>query len=58
MFRLDDETVEKFKEIASSIGASQQETLAKLIEVYGIQVNRDILTEKWEVIEKCCPKDM
>ena len=52
MFRLDDETVEKFKEIASSIGASQQETLAKLIEAYEIQINKGILTEKKAEIEQ------
>ena len=51
-FRLDDETVEKFKEIASSIGASQQETLAKLIEAYEIQINKGILTEKKAEIEQ------
>ena len=33
-FRIDDETSEKFKEIATSIGGSQQETLAKLIEAF------------------------
>ena len=51
-FRLDEETVEKFKEIAANTGGSQQETLAKLIEVYEIQINKGILTEKKAEIEQ------
>ena len=36
-FRLNDETNEKFKEIAMEIGGNQQETLTQLIEAYELQ---------------------
>ena len=51
-FRIDEETSEKFKEIATSIGGSQQETLAKLIEAYEFQQGKAILTEKKTDIEQ------
>ena len=51
-FRIDDETAEKFKEVASSIGGSQQETLAKLIEAFEFQQGKSILTEKKADIEQ------
>ncbi len=51
-FRIDDETAEKFKEISSTIGGSQQETLAKLIEAYEFQSGKAILTEKKADIEQ------
>ena len=51
-FRIDDETAEKFKEIASSIGGSQQETLAKLIEAFEFQQGKAVLTEKKADIEQ------
>ena len=51
-FRIDDETAEKFKEIASSIGGSQQETLAKLIESFEFQQGKAVLTEKKADIEQ------
>lgn len=51
-FRIDDETAEKFKEISSSIGGNQQETLAKLIEVYEFQSGKAVLTEKKADIEQ------
>ena len=51
-FRIDDETAEKFKEIASLIGGSQQETLAKLIEAFEFQQGKSILTEKKADVEQ------
>lgn len=51
-FRIDDETAEKFKEVASSIGGSQQETLAKLIEAFEFQQGKAVLTEKKADIEQ------
>lgn len=51
-FRIDDETADKFKEISSSIGGNQQETLAKLIEAYEFQSGKAILTEKKADIEQ------
>lgn len=51
-FRIDEETAEKFKEISASIGGSQQETLAKLIETYEFQSGKAILTEKKGEIEQ------
>ena len=51
-FRIDDETVERFKEISASIGGNQQETLAKLIEAFEFQSGKAILTEKKADIEQ------
>ena len=51
-FRIDDETADKFKEIASSLGGSQQETLAKLIEAFEFQQGKAILTERKSDIEQ------
>lgn len=51
-FRIDDETAEKFKEISSSIGGNQQETLAKLIQAYEFQSGKAVLTEKKADIEQ------
>ena len=51
-FRIDDETAEKFKEISSLIGGSQQETLAKLIEAFEFQQGKAVLTEKKADIEQ------
>lgn len=51
-FRIDDETADKFKEISSSIGGNQQETLAKLIEAWEFQSGKAILTEKKADIEQ------
>lgn len=51
-FRIDDETAEKFKEISSTIGGNQQETLAKLIEAWEFQSGKAILTEKKADIEQ------
>lgn len=51
-FRIDDETAEKFKEISSTIGGNQQETLAKLIEAYEFQSGKAVLTEKKADIEQ------
>lgn len=50
-FRIDDETAKKFKEISSSIGGNQQETLSKLIEAYEFQAGKAVLTEKKADIE-------
>lgn len=49
-FRIDDQTAEKFKEIAGKIGGNQQETLAKLIEAYEFQSGKVVLTEKKDEI--------
>lgn len=51
-YRINDETAEKIKEIAASIGGNQQETLAKLIEAYEFQSGKAILTEKKSDIEQ------
>lgn len=51
-FRIDDATAEKFKEISATIGGSQQETLAKLIEAYEFQSGKAILTNKKDDIEQ------
>lgn len=51
-FRIDDETADKFKEIASAIGGNQQETLSKLIEAYEFQSGKAILTEKKSDIDQ------
>lgn len=51
-FRIDDETADKFKEISSTIGGNQQETLAKLIEAWEFQSGKAILTEKKADIEQ------
>lgn len=51
-FRIDDETAEKFKEISNTIGGSQQETLAKLIEAFEFQSGKAVLTEKKSDIEQ------
>ena len=51
-FRIDDETAEKFKEIAGKIGGSQQETLAKLIEAFEFQSGKAVLSEKKADIEQ------
>jgi chromosome segregation ATPase len=44
-FRINDETAKKFKDIADGLGTNQQETLAKLIEVYEFQGDKAILTD-------------
>lgn len=51
-FRIDDETAEKFKKIAASIGGNQQEALAKLIEAFEFQSGKAVLTEKKADIEQ------
>lgn len=56
-FRIDDETAEKFREISSKLGdgmnkASQQETLAKLIESYEFQAGKIMLEDKRADIEQ------
>ena len=50
-FRIDDETAEKFKKIASLIGGNQQETLSKLIETFEFQQGKVVLTNKKDDIE-------
>lgn len=45
-FRINDETAEKFKEIAASICGNQQETLAKLIESYEFQSGKTPIKRK------------
>lgn len=51
-FRITDETADKFKEIAGTIGGNQQEALAKLIEAYEFQQGKAVLTEKKADLEK------
>ena len=51
-FRIDDETAEKFKNIAIAIGGNQQETLAKLIEAFEFQSGKAVLTERKADIEQ------
>lgn len=51
-FRIDDETADKFKEIAVAIGGNQQETFSKLIEAYEFQSGKAILTDKKTEIEQ------
>ena len=50
-FRITEETAEKFKEIAQSLGGNQQQTLAKLIEVYEMETGKENLPEMKESIE-------
>lgn len=50
-FRIDDDTAEKFKQIATTLGGNQQETLAKLIEAFEFQQGKAILTDKKADIE-------
>ena len=51
-FRIDDETLEKFKEIAEKTGGNQQETLAKLIDAYELQTGKAALPEKMAAISQ------
>ena len=54
-FRIDDETANKFKEIASAIGGNQQETLSELIKVYEFQnskMNLPNLAGQIETVQK------
>lgn len=51
-FRIDDDTADKFKEIALQIGGNQQETLAKLIETYEFQSGKAVLAERKADIEQ------
>lgn len=39
-FRVSDETANKFKEISAAIGGNQQETLARLIDIYEMQASK------------------
>lgn len=48
-FRIDDETAEKFKQIAEKIGGNQQQTLAKLIETFEFQSGKATLTDKTNI---------
>lgn len=51
-FRIDDETAERFKQIAGTIGGNQQETLAKLIESYEFQQGKALIIDKKSEIER------
>ena len=51
-FRITDETAEKLKEIAATIGGNQQEVLAKLIEIYELQTSKNVLPDKSAEIEQ------
>ena len=50
-FRINDDTAEKFKQIATTLGGNQQETLAKLIEAFEFQQGKTVLTDKKADIE-------
>ena len=50
-FRITEETSEKFKEIAQTLGANQQQTMAKLIEVYEAEMGREAMPEMRENID-------
>ena len=50
-FRITEETSEKFKEIAQTLGANQQQTMAKLIEVYEAEIGRESMPEMRENID-------
>lgn len=50
-FRLTDETMEKFKVIAQELGENQQQTMAKLIEVYEIEKGKKAFPEMREQID-------
>ena len=51
-FRIDEATMEKFKEISAEIGGNQQETIAKLIEAYEFQKGKQVLSGRAEDIGK------
>lgn len=51
-FRIDDDTNNKLKEIASSIGGNQQEAFSKLIEAYEFQSGKAKITERKADIEQ------
>lgn len=44
-FRIDDQTAEKFKQIANQLGGNQQQTMVKLIEAYELQGSMTALPE-------------
>ena len=50
-FRITEETSEKFKEIAQTLGTNQQQTMAKLIEVYEAEMGREAMPEMRENID-------
>lgn len=50
-FRITEETADKFKEISQSMGANQQQALAKLIEVYEMEMGKEHLPEMRENID-------
>jgi len=51
-FRLTDETTNRFKEIAESLGGNQQQTLAKLIETFELQAGKSALVDKQDDIDR------
>jgi len=51
-FRIDEETADKFKEIANSIGGNQQETMQLLINAYYMQTQKAGLIEHKASIEE------
>lgn len=51
-FRIDDSTMETFKEVAKEIGGNQQTVLSKLIEVYQFQKGKTVMGSKGADIEK------
>ena len=51
-FRIDDETAQKFKEIANSIGQNQQETMQLLINTYHMQQKKTGLSEHKASLEQ------
>lgn len=51
-FRVDEETVEKIRNIAETIGGSQQEAFTKLIETYELQSSKSVLPDQKTNIEQ------
>lgn len=51
-FRIDDLTAEQFRKIAEETGGNQQQTLARLIDIYEMQKNKEELPEKRAEIDQ------
>lgn len=50
-FRLTEETLEKFRDIAQDLGTNQEQALAKLIEVYEMEKGKETIPEMRDNIE-------
>lgn len=51
-FRIDNATSNRFKDIAGQLGANQQDTLAKLIDVFEMQKGKEVLAGRKADIDK------